>query len=209
MGAIITFAMSSMISFGPVDLEAPIQLVGPSIRITEGVFVQDAHQPMVHFFEEGAQLPPHMEKVAVLTRSGVAGRVVRVLPSADNELRLVAERPESFDMVIPEAEGEYVEGVIGVIDDEDGMPIAFVTSDREDIVGIVVNLPDGSMEVIERDAASAMPMDISHEDMVIGVVTFNPRGGFNALMDQVKPIEVQGLIEMYQIHQGEQEPGQN
>jgi len=200
--------MSSLLNFGPSELQAPIQLDGPAVRITEGVFTQDVHQPMVHYFEQGAELPPNMEKVAVLTRSGVAGRVVRILPSADNELRLIAERPESFDMIFPDPEMQ-VEGVIGVVDDEDGMPIAFVTTEREDVVGIVVSLPDGSMEVIEHDASSAMPMDISHDDLVVGVMTTNSRGGFNALMDHVDPIEVLSLIEMYQMEQGQPSPGQN
>ena len=209
MGAIINMAMAATLTAGPAGLEAPIQLQGPSVRVVEGVFVEDMHDDHVRFFEQGAELPPHTEQLAVMTRSGVMGRVVRVLPDAMNELVLVAQRPESFDLYIPEVEGEEVQGVVGVIDDEDGYPLAFVTSERTDIIGIVVAVPDEGLMVVERDGGNNGPIDLEEGDSVIGIVTANPRGGKNVLMDHMDTVEVQALLEMHQPQQFEWVPGTN
>jgi hypothetical protein len=209
MGAIINMAMAATLTAGPSGLEAPIQLQGPSVRVVEGVFVEDMHDDSVRFFEQGADLPPQAERLAVLTRSGVMGRIVRVLPDAENELALVAQRPEAFDLYVPQAEGEQVEGVVGVIDDEDGYPLAFVTSERTDIIGIVVATPGEGMAVVEREGGNNGPIELVEGDSVIGIVTVNPRGGKNVLMDHLNPYEVQALLEMHQPAEFEWIPGQN
>ena len=209
MGAIINMAMAATLTAGPGGLDSPVQLQGPALRVVEGVFVEDVQEDSVRFFERGAELPPHTEQVAVLSRSGMMGRVVRVLPGSHNELALVAQRPEAFDLFLPDAEDEPVQGVVGVIDDVDGQPLAFVTSQRTDVVGIVVDAEDEGLAVVEREGGSNGPIELAEGDSVIGIVTMNPRGGKNVLMDHVNPLEVQALLEMHQVEDFEWLPGLN
>ena len=132
------------------------------------------------------------------------GRVVRMLPGAQNDLRLVAERPEAFDVVDVGAANPEMQPVVAVLDDEDGAPLVYVTSERSDIVGIVVTTPEFGLEVVTRDAGFNGPIDLDEGDAIIGLMTASPRGGVNALMDHINPVEVQMLIEMHQV-----EPGMN
>ena len=208
MGAMITLTIASTFSFGRADLQPPVPVTGPTVRVTEGVFMSGDHESRVHYFDAGAAVPPHMEKIAVLTHSGVAGRVVRTMRGAEYELRIIAERPDSFDIYVPEFEGEAVENVVGVIDDEDGIPMGFVTSERENVVGLVVDVEESGLEIVEQEVGSSMPMTVGPEEHVIGIVTINPRGGFNALVDHLNPHEAQVLLEMYEFPQDGQ-PGQN
>ena len=209
MSTFISMALAATLNIGPVGLEAPISLQGPFVRVVEGIFVEHPQENFIQYYEQGADLPPNMEQVATLTRSGVSGHVARVLPHVENELQLVAERPDAFDLFEPEFAGQEVEGVVAVMDDEWGDPLAFVTSERTDIVGIVVYGPDDYMHIIEKNPSSTMPMDISYKDTVIGVIVPNPRGGLNALMDEVNPLEVQGLLQMYRPMEEKKEGGQN
>ena len=204
MSGIINIALAASINAGPMDLQAPIQLQGPSIRVVEGSFAEDINNLQVQFFEHGAQIPPMAERVGVMTRSGVMGRVVRMLPGAQNDLRLVAERPEAFDVVDVGAANPEMQPVVAVLDDEDGAPLVYVTSERSDIVGIVVTTPEFGLEVVTRDAGFNGPIDLDEGDAIIGLMTASPRGGVNALMDHINPVEVQMLIEMHQV-----EPGMN
>ena len=214
MGAIISLAFAATLGFGPadlqgpMDLQGPVQVDGPKTRVVEGVFMKDHYDSAVRYFEAGADTPPNMERVATMTRSDVAGRVARVLPGQDNELRLVAERPDEYDLFFPEYEGQEVDDVVAVIDDEDGMPIAFVTSERDDVVGIVVHVADEGLYVVEQEPNSSMPIGLSHEDIVLGVITISPRGGVNALMDYVDPRDVGDLIQIFE-NTDEWQPGQN
>jgi len=177
-------------------------------RTTEGFFVDSGAEQMIQYFEQGAELPPNAERVAVLNDSSRSGHVVRVFSSAENDLRLVAERPEAFDIVVPQFEGQEFDGVVAVIEDDDGYPLAFVTTQRSEVLGIVVETDQG-LAVLEQEEGSAMPIDVFHLDTVIGIVTPNARGGVNALMDEVIPQEVQGLLEMYRSVDEEWVPGQN
>ena len=209
MSAFISIALAATLTAGPAGLDSPMAIQGPAIRVVEGVFVQHADEDFIQYFERDADLPPNMEQMATMTRSGMTGRVVRVSPNSDNELRLIAERPQAFDLFEPEYEGQEVDGVVAVMDDEWGEPLLFVTSDRNDIMGIVVYGPDDYMHVIERNPQSSMPMDISYKDTVIGIVVPNPRGGMNVLMDEVNPLEAQGLLHMYRPMEEKPEAGQN
>ena len=197
MSGIINIALAASINAGPMDLQAPIQLQGPSVRVVEGNFVQDINNSQVHFFEEGAEHPPMTERVGVLTRSGVMGRVVRMLPGAENDLRLIAERPEAFEvmdaaMVDPEADP-----IVAILDAEDGTPLVYVTSERSDVVGIVVTTPEFGVEVVTRDGGFNGPIDLDEGDAVIGLMTASPRGGVNAMMDHINIVEAQMLIEIH------------
>ena len=207
MGSIVSLALASTFSIGPVDFEPPVPVNNPTVRVMEGVFVQSEHEPRVHFFDADAETPPHMERIAVMSRSGVSGRMVRTLRSAENELRLIAERPDSFDIVGADG-GLMPEDVVGIINDEEGSPLAFVTSEREGVVGLVLDVPDVGIDVIENFGHSEQPLTVGPGDMVIGIVTINPRGGFNALMDHLNPHEAEMLLEMYRFPQDGQ-PGQN
>ena len=207
MGAIINIAMATTLSAGPTGAVTALQ--GPFMRANEGIFVEDGLDDTVQFFEKGAELPPNAERMAVLTRSGLSGHTVRVLPGVENDLRLIAERPHAFDLYVPEFEGQEVDGVVAVVQDEDGYPLAFVTTQRNDILAVVVSSEDGQIEIVEQDPESAFPMDIAHDEMVIGVLTPNARGGLNALMDDVHTSEVQVLLEMFRPSAGDWIPGQN
>ena len=209
MSVFTSFAVAATLTAGPAGLDTTVGLQGPSLRVVEGVFVENHDSDIIQYFEQGAALPPNAERIATLTRSGMSGHVARVSPGADNELRLIAERPQAFDMFEPEFEGQEVSGVIGVMDDEWGDPIAFVTSERTDVIGLVVTGPGGIMQVIEQDPNATMPMDVDYKELVIGVIVPNARGGVNALMDQVVSLEVQSLLEMYRPVEEKPEAGQN
>ena len=208
MSGIINIAFVTSITAGPIsgpidmDLQPPVQLQGPTIRVVEGRFAEDINTSQVRFFEQGAELPPMAEAVAVMTRSGVMGRVVRVMPDAENDLRLVADRPDAFDIVDAAAGDPEADGVVAILDDEDGLPLAYVTSDRTDVVGVVVTTPEFGVEVVQREPGFNGPIDLDEGDAIIGLMTANPRGGVNALMDHVNIVEVQMLIEMHQVEPG-------
>jgi hypothetical protein len=42
---------------------------------------------------------------------------------------------------------------------------------------------------------------VGADEHVIGIVTINPRGGYNALVDHLNPHEAQALLEMFQFIQ--------
>ena len=206
MGAIFSFAIASSMSIGPADFRPTVPVNSPMVRVMEGVFVQSDHEPRVHFFDFEAERPPHMERIAVMSNSGLA--VEWYGPCVPLKMTFASLRSaDSFD-VVDAVVGVVPDDVVGIINDDDGAPLAFVTSHRVDVVGLVVDVPDVGIEVVENFGHSDATLTVGEDDMVIGIVTVSPRGGFNVFMDHLNPNEASMLLEMYRYPQGGQ-PGQN
>ena len=201
MGAIFSFAIASSMSIGPADFRPTVPVNSPMVRVMEGVFVQSDHEPRVHFFDFEAERPPHMERIAVMSNSGLAGRMVRTMRSAENDLRVIAQRPDSFD-VVDAVVGVVPDDVVGIINDDDGAPLAFVTSHRVDVVGLVVDVPDVGIEVVENFGDSDASLTVGEDEMVIGIVTVSPRRWIQCFMDHLDPHEASMLLEMYRYPPG-------
>jgi hypothetical protein len=143
--------------------------------------------------------PP--EVVAVMVDNVRVKRVVQVVPSAENELRMIYERPRAVQVIAADEAVEPPKDIIAIIGQSKDDPIAYVTSPRSGVRGLVLSTPDTDVEVLDVPPPGAEPQLIPDEDTVLGILVPGQQGSLNAFMQVLDPVEMTALLELHQIGQ--------
>jgi hypothetical protein len=143
--------------------------------------------------------PP--EVVALMVDNVRVKRMIQVMPSAENELRMIYERPRAVQVIEADEALEPPKNIIAIIGQTIDAPIAYVTSPRPGVRGLVLSTPDTDVEVLDVPPPGAEPQLIPDEDTVLGILVPGPQGALNALMQVLDPVEMTALLELHQIGQ--------
>ena len=144
-------------------------------------------------------LPTISPVIAVMLENVRFKRVVQVMPAAENELRMIYERPMAVQIIEADEVGEPPKNIIAIIGDSKEDPIAYVTSPRPGVRGLILSTPDTDVEVVDVPPPSVDPLLIPDEDTVLGILIPGKQGSMKALMQVLDPVETSALLELHQI----------